>query len=152
GRRQPPSPDPQRPRRRARRGSTSCTCGHCRTGRARCVRSRPAAWAVPYRPALTPRPLALRDGDTHAAEVSMISRSVPVWLALTAACAAAAAPRAAPKPPGAAAAAPAMPSIADKVAGARAMPGLFNLYWDERAGKLWLEIGQWQQEFLYQSA
>ena len=32
------------------------------------------------------------------------------------------------------------------------MPGLFNLYWDERTGKLWLEIGQWQQEFLYQSA
>src|SRR5256885_7921452 len=82
----------------------------------------------------------------------MLSRSVPVWLALTAACAAAAAPRGAGRPPGAAAAAPAMPSIADKVAGARAMPGLFNLYWDERAGKLWLEIGQWQQEFLYQSA
>jgi hypothetical protein len=83
----------------------------------------------------------------------MMSRSVLVWLALTAACAAGPAPRTAPAPPGTAGAAtPAMPSIADKVAGARAMPGLFNLYWDERAGKLWLEIGQWQQEFLYQSA
>jgi hypothetical protein len=87
------------------------------------------------------------------AEDSMISRSVPIWLALTAACAAAAAPGAAPKPPGAATAdAPATPSISARIAGTRAMPGLFNLYWDERAGKLWLEIDQWQQEFLYQSA
>jgi uncharacterized protein DUF4953/uncharacterized protein DUF5117 len=87
------------------------------------------------------------------AEDSMISRSVPIWLALTAACAAAPAPGAAPKPPGTAtAAAPATPSISARVAGTRAMPGLFNLYWDERAGKLWLEIDQWQQEFLYQSA
>jgi hypothetical protein len=87
------------------------------------------------------------------AEDSMISRSVPIWLALTAACAAAPAPGAAPKPPGTATAAGlATPSISARVAGARAMPGLFNLYWDERAGKLWLEIDQWQQEFLYQSA
>src|SRR5262245_58006364 len=83
-------------------------------------------------------------------EVCMMSRSVPIWLALTAACSAAPASGAAPKPPGAAAAAP--PSIAAKIAGARAMPGLCNLYWDERAGRLWLEIDQWQQEFLYQSA
>jgi len=84
--------------------------------------------------------------------------------ALTAACAAAhpAAPNS-PTPPNAAATAanPAaappsaergtLPSIASKVAGARALPGLFPLYWDERAGKLWLEIAQWQTEFLYQS-
>src|ERR1041385_2102355 len=44
-----------------------------------------------------------------------------------------------------------LPSIADKAKGARAMPGLFNLYWDERDGKLWLEIDRWQTEFLYQS-
>jgi hypothetical protein len=43
------------------------------------------------------------------------------------------------------------PSIAAKVAGTRALPGLFNLYWDERAGRLWLEIAAWQREFLYQS-
>ncbi|HEX3762826.1 MAG TPA: zinc-dependent metalloprotease [Kofleriaceae bacterium] len=79
-------------------------------------------------------------------EDTMLSRSVPVWLALTAACAAAPPSPAAPKP-GAA-----LPSIAEQTAGARAMPGLFNLYWDERAGKLWLEIDKWQQEFLYQSA
>jgi hypothetical protein len=44
-----------------------------------------------------------------------------------------------------------MPSIAEKVAGARSLPGLFPLYWDDQAGKLWLEIAQWQREFLYQS-
>ena len=87
----------------------------------------------------------------------MMSRSVLVlWFALTvAACAAAPARRADQAPPSAAATpdAPARtPSIAEKVAGARAMQGLFPLYWDERAGKLWLEIGEWQREFLYQSA
>src|SRR5262249_46008481 len=39
-----------------------------------------------------------------------------------------------------------------QVAGARALPGLFKLYWDDRAGKLWLEIDQWQREFLYLSS
>jgi uncharacterized protein DUF4953/uncharacterized protein DUF5117 len=87
-------------------------------------------------------------------------------LALTAACApgrpaASTSPTAsatAAAPPGASTASTAAvapngppPSIAAKVAGLRAMPGLFPLYWDERAGKLWLEIGQWQTEFLYQS-
>jgi hypothetical protein len=45
---------------------------------------------------------------------------------------------------------PSMPSIAAKVAGARELPGFFTLYWDERAGKLWLEIDKWHTEFLYQ--
>jgi hypothetical protein len=31
------------------------------------------------------------------------------------------------------------------------LPGLFNLYWDEVGGKLWLEISDWHREFLYQS-
>ena len=44
-----------------------------------------------------------------------------------------------------------VPTIAEKVAEAEAMPGFFPLYWDERAGKLWLEISGWQREFLYQS-
>jgi hypothetical protein len=44
-----------------------------------------------------------------------------------------------------------MPTIADKVEGLEAMPGLFPLYWDAREGKLWLEIGALQREFLYQS-
>ncbi|TMQ14425.1 MAG: DUF5117 domain-containing protein, partial [Deltaproteobacteria bacterium] len=55
-------------------------------------------------------------------------------------------------PPATAPAPAATPTIADKVKGARALPGFFNLYWDERDGKLWLEIDRWQTEFLYQSA
>ena len=31
----------------------------------------------------------------------------------------------------------------------RKMPGFFPLYWDERAGKIWLEIDKWNTEFLF---
>jgi hypothetical protein len=76
-------------------------------------------------------------------------------LVLAVACAAAPARTAEPKPPApptsTTPAAPAMPAIAEKVAGARALPGFFALYWDDKAGKLWLEIDKWQHEFLYQS-
>ena len=80
----------------------------------------------------------------------MILRSLPApWLALIVAACAAAPPRGAgPRPPDAAP----VPAIAAKVAGARALPGFFKLYWDDRAGKLWLEIDRWQREFLYVSA
>ncbi len=80
---------------------------------------------------------------------SLTSHSIPLLgLALVvSACAAAPAPVAAPKPQ----LPPPTPSIAATVAGARALPGLFNLYWDDKAGKLWLEIDHWQREFLYQS-
>src|SRR3974390_799481 len=44
-----------------------------------------------------------------------------------------------------------MPTIAQKVAGAQKLPGYFNLYWDAKQGKLWLEIDKWGTEFLYQS-
>ncbi len=43
------------------------------------------------------------------------------------------------------------PSIAEKVAGAQKFPGYFDLYWDAKQGKLWLEIDKWSTEFLYQS-
>jgi Met-zincin/Domain of unknown function (DUF5117) len=43
------------------------------------------------------------------------------------------------------------PSIAEKVASAQKFPGYFNLYWDAKQGKLWLEIDKWSTEFLYQS-
>jgi hypothetical protein len=43
----------------------------------------------------------------------------------------------------------ALPSIAQKTDGFKKLPGYFNLYWDDREGKLWLEIGQWNTEFLY---
>ena len=45
----------------------------------------------------------------------------------------------------------ATPSIADKTAGAQKLAGYFNLYWDAKQGKLWLEIDKWSSEFLYQS-
>src|SRR4029077_7857394 len=31
------------------------------------------------------------------------------------------------------------------------LAGYFNLYWDAKLGKLWLEIDKWNPEFLYQS-
>src|SRR5271155_5061782 len=43
------------------------------------------------------------------------------------------------------------PTIAEKTAGAQKLPGYFNLYWDAKQGKLWLEIDKWNTEFLYQS-
>jgi len=54
---------------------------------------------------------------------------------------------------GAAAAAPdtPTPTIAEKTAGMQKLPGYFNLYWDAKQGKLWLEIDKWSTEFLYQS-
>src|SRR6516164_10367854 len=42
-------------------------------------------------------------------------------------------------------------AIAEKTAGTAKLPGYFNLYWDAKAGKLWLEIDKWGTEFLYQS-
>jgi hypothetical protein len=42
-------------------------------------------------------------------------------------------------------------SISEKTAGAQKFPGYFNLYWDAKQGKLWLEIDKWSTEFLYQS-
>ncbi len=41
-------------------------------------------------------------------------------------------------------------SIAEKTAGTQKMPGYFNLYWDAKQGKLWLEVDKWNSEFLYQ--
>src|ERR1700682_968544 len=43
------------------------------------------------------------------------------------------------------------PTIAEKTAGAQKLAGYFNLYWDTRQGKLWLEIDKWNSEFLYQT-
>jgi hypothetical protein len=43
------------------------------------------------------------------------------------------------------------PTIAEKTAGAQKLAGYFNLYWDAKQGKLWLEIDKWNAEFLYQS-
>src|SRR3984893_17245739 len=42
-------------------------------------------------------------------------------------------------------------TIAEKTANTQKMPGYFNLYWDAKQAKLWLEIDKWNSEFLYQS-
>lgn len=44
---------------------------------------------------------------------------------------------------------PKLPGIAQKTDGFKKLAGYFNLYWDDREGKLWLEISQWNTEFLY---
>jgi Met-zincin/Domain of unknown function (DUF5117) len=43
------------------------------------------------------------------------------------------------------------PSITEKTAGMQKYPGYFNLYWDAKLGKLWVEIDKWNTEFLYQT-
>ena len=43
------------------------------------------------------------------------------------------------------------PTISEKTTGAEKLPGYFNLYWDAKQGKLWLEIDKWSTEFLYQT-
>jgi hypothetical protein len=43
-------------------------------------------------------------------------------------------------------------SIVEKTKDAQKLTGYFNLYWDAKAGKLWLEIDKWGTEFLYQSS
>ena len=42
-----------------------------------------------------------------------------------------------------------LPSIAEKTQHMRSIPGYFPLYWDDRTGKMWLEIDKWNTEFLY---
>jgi Met-zincin/Domain of unknown function (DUF5117) len=43
-------------------------------------------------------------------------------------------------------------TIAEKTRDAQKLPGYFNLYWDAKQGKLWLEIDKWNSDFLYQSS
>jgi hypothetical protein len=50
---------------------------------------------------------------------------------------------------GAAAAGGAVPSIEERTAGMQKLDGYFPLYWDERGGTLWLEIGRFDTDFLY---
>src|SRR5208283_3961908 len=57
-------------------------------------------------------------------------------------------PQGAP-PEKAAGAAAAPATISAKTAGMERMPGYVPLYWDAKAGKMWLEAGDWGSEFLY---
>ncbi|MGP8245936.1 MAG: zinc-dependent metalloprotease [Bryobacteraceae bacterium] len=43
----------------------------------------------------------------------------------------------------------ATPAIAARTAAFKKIPGYFPLYWDEKAGKMWLEIDKFDTEFLY---
>src|SRR5262245_31475229 len=43
------------------------------------------------------------------------------------------------------------PSIADKTAGMRKLDGYFPLYWDEKAGHLWMEVSRSDSELLWVS-
>src|SRR6202051_268006 len=42
-------------------------------------------------------------------------------------------------------------TISEKTAITQKLAGYFNLYWDAKQGKLWLEIDKWNSDFLYQS-
>ncbi len=45
--------------------------------------------------------------------------------------------------------APAAASISARTASMKKLPGYFPIYWDEKAGKMWLEIDKFDTEFLY---
>jgi hypothetical protein len=70
-----------------------------------------------------------------------------LWLRLTLVTALFAAPRTVEARPET----PQTPTIAEKTAGAQKLAGYFNLYWEAKQGKLWLEIDKWGSEFLYLS-
>ncbi|MEO7561044.1 MAG: DUF5117 domain-containing protein, partial [Ferruginibacter sp.] len=45
-----------------------------------------------------------------------------------------------------------LPSIEEKTKTAKLYPGFMNFYWDETAGKVWLEINKLDSEMLYQTS
>src|SRR5260370_12751102 len=65
-------------------------------------------------------------------------RIIPAHLLLTSAFAQQATPPAGP-----------VPTISTKTASMQKMPGYFPLYWEDKTGKLWLEIDKFDVEFLY---
>jgi hypothetical protein len=72
-----------------------------------------------------------------------------VWMAMVVMVATAAPSKAQQKTEGGSGAGTA--TIGEKTAGTEKKAGYFNLYWDAKQGKLWLEIDKWGTEFLYQS-
>ena len=40
-------------------------------------------------------------------------------------------------------------SISEKTKDMKKLPGYFNMYWDDSTGKLWIEIKNFDSEFLY---
>ena len=71
------------------------------------------------------------------------TRAVPLMLALQMTAIGGAAARPDNTPPA---------TITEKTANTQKLAGYFNLYWDAKQGKLWLEIDKWNSEFLYQSS
>jgi hypothetical protein len=45
-----------------------------------------------------------------------------------------------------------LPTIEEKTKNSKAYPGFLNFYWDESAGKVWLEINKLDTEMLYQTS
>src|SRR3979409_2113437 len=45
-----------------------------------------------------------------------------------------------------------LPTIEEKTSGLKKQEGYLNFYWDENAGKLWLEIDKPDSEMLYQTS
>jgi hypothetical protein len=42
-----------------------------------------------------------------------------------------------------------LPSVTEFTKSMRAMPGYFPLFWDDKQGKVWLEIDKWDTQFLF---
>jgi hypothetical protein len=45
-----------------------------------------------------------------------------------------------------------LPSISEKTKGLKKYEGFFPFFWDEDAGKIWLQIDKFDKEFLYYSS
>ncbi|MES1221105.1 MAG: DUF5117 domain-containing protein, partial [Bacteroidota bacterium] len=45
-----------------------------------------------------------------------------------------------------------LPSVEEKTKGLKKYEGYLNFYWDENAGKIWLEIDKLDSEILYQTS
>jgi len=45
-----------------------------------------------------------------------------------------------------------LPSIEDKTKNFKSYPGFMKFFWDENAGKIWLEINKLDAEILYQTS
>ena len=76
-------------------------------------------------------------------------RLAPLVLAALLAACSGAPPAAPPEASGAVARASGLPTIAEKTAGMDKRDGLFPVYWDRAAGKVWLEVPAMDRDFLY---
>src|SRR3984885_8030162 len=98
-----------------------------------------------YQRKFTPRlrsSVVKRSGPPEVLKMKKYTRVVQLMLALQMAAIGGAAAR--PDNPQSA-------TITEKTTNTQKLIGYFNLYWDAKQGKLWLEIDKWNSEFLYQS-